>query len=236
MFRDIADARTPRWSTSSLAVPIITATNWIDLRRPSSLFTIRLVMLSMPAHLSLATDIFLRTPRSVIRSYVCPLILFINNSNQIYYAAWPNSSTSSLSTPSSIIRDKTLLTIARTQCNADQKNQEMVNRVPCCSLSHKIQCGQRSMESSYHYYNREACQTSWNVIDLLHRLHIPAPLTNPLPSAPFCLAAAEGWNWLGVWWGTFCEEDICWVGISQTYNFLPCVCFSFRDVLWRNLR
>jgi len=55
----------------------------------------------------------------VTRIYACPLILFINNSTQIYYAVRPNSSTSSFSTPSSIIRDKTSSQNHKTQLDAD---------------------------------------------------------------------------------------------------------------------
>jgi len=56
----------------------------------------------------------------VTRIYVCPLILLINNSTQIYYAARPNSSTSS---PSSIIRDKTSSQNPKTQLDADKKSR-----------------------------------------------------------------------------------------------------------------
>ena len=41
---------------SSLEVPILTTTGWIDLCRRPSLFTIRLAMLNTPVHLSLAAD------------------------------------------------------------------------------------------------------------------------------------------------------------------------------------
>ena len=49
---DMADART-RWMVDTL----LTTTDWIDLYPRPSLFTIRLAMLNMPAHSSLAADI-----------------------------------------------------------------------------------------------------------------------------------------------------------------------------------
>jgi len=55
------------------------------------------------------------------RIYACPLILSSNNSTQIYYAARPNSSTSSFSTPSSTIRGKTCSQNHKTQLDANQK-------------------------------------------------------------------------------------------------------------------
>jgi len=52
MLGDIADART-RWMVDTL----LTTPDWIDLYPRPSLFTIRLAMLDMPAHSSLAADI-----------------------------------------------------------------------------------------------------------------------------------------------------------------------------------
>jgi len=49
---DIADTRT-RWMVDILLI----TTDWIDLCRRPSLFIIRLAMLNMPAHSSLAADI-----------------------------------------------------------------------------------------------------------------------------------------------------------------------------------
>jgi len=123
------------WSTSSLAVPILTTTSWIDLCRRPSLFTIRLAMLNAPVHLSLAADtgLWRNVENGVIRSYVCPLI---DNFTQIYYAAQPNSSTRSFSTPSSIIRNKAFLTTVRTQLDIDQKRLIEYFAVACLKELH----------------------------------------------------------------------------------------------------
>jgi len=79
----------------------------------------------------------------------CPLILFIDNFTDIYYAAQPDSSTWSFLTSSIVIRDKTLLTTARTQHDVDQK----LGNGSLSSLSQRTRCGQWSAGSSGH--------TSW---------------------------------------------------------------------------
>jgi len=90
----------------------------------------------------------------VIGIYVCPLILFINNSTQIYYAARPNSSTSSFSIRF-VIRDKNLLTTARTQLDIDQKIKKRLIECPAVVRLKELKCRQQNTTSSnYHCYSR----------------------------------------------------------------------------------
>jgi len=64
------------------------------------------------------------------------LILFIDNFTRIDYAAQPNSSTRSFSTPYSIIRYKTFLTTAPTQLDIDQKRLIEYFAVACLKELH----------------------------------------------------------------------------------------------------
>jgi len=75
--------------------------------------------------------------------------------------------------------------------------------------SQQTRCGQQSTGSSnYHCCSREACWTSWILIDAAKHVPQVSPSSdvtaNPSPSAPFCLlkyysylVAVKGWNWLG---------------------------------------
>jgi len=119
------------WSTSSLAVPILTTASWNDLCCRPSLFTIRLAVLNTPVNLSLAADtgLWRSVESGVIRSYVCPLI---DNFTQILCS----SSTRSFSTPPSIIRNKIFLTTARTQLDIDQKRLIEYFAVACLKELH----------------------------------------------------------------------------------------------------
>ena len=100
---------------------------------------------------------------------ICPLILFIDNFIQIHYAARPNSSTS-FPTLSFVI-SRTLLTETQTQLDADQKTKWLIEY-----LASRTHCGQQNTRSSsYHCSGREACQTSWNLIDAGK----PAPQASP---------------------------------------------------------
>jgi len=84
---------------------------------------------------------------------ICPLILFVDNFIQIHYAARPNSSTSF----------PTL--------SFDQKTKWLIEY-----LASRTHCGQQNTRSSsYHCSGREACQTSWNLIDAGK----PAPQASP---------------------------------------------------------
>jgi len=71
----------------------------------------------------------------VTRIYVCPLILLINNSTQIYYAARPNSSTSS---PSPLFVTKHPHKIPKLNLTPI-KNQETAHGIPCSSWSQRTQ-------------------------------------------------------------------------------------------------
>ena len=98
---------------------------------------------SLPFHHSLSTRQLIcpspltqETLRTVSSGAMYALILFINNFTRIDYAAQPNSSTRSFSTPSSIIRNKTFLTTARTQLDIDQKRLIEYFAVACLKELH----------------------------------------------------------------------------------------------------
>ena len=137
----------------------------------------------------------------VTRIYVCPLILFIHNSAWIFYAARPNSSTSFFSIPS-VIHDKKLLTKSQSQLDADQKIKKgLIDYLAIVRLK-ELRCRQQNTtSSSYHCCSREACQTSWNLIDAGKPALLASPCSDvPVHLLPFASQnSAEGWNRPGVW-------------------------------------
>ena len=98
--------------------------------------------------LSPLTQASKETLRTVSSGAMYALILFINNFTRIDYAAQPNSSTRSFSTPSSIIRN-----IPHSSSNSAWHWWTTANWVLRSSLSQRTSCRQRSAGSS--------SQTSW---------------------------------------------------------------------------
>jgi len=161
-----------------------------------------------------------------IRFNVYPLILFIDNSTQIDYAARPNSSTSLFSTSSVIW----LLTTARTQLDADQKIKKRL--IEYLAVHLEVNANNKTQEevaiTAVAKKPVGRAETLSMQVNLLYRFHTPVtypPLQVICSPSPDEISwqrrveidrefgwGAESWHWVGVgavWtesWLMFCVK------------------------------